>query len=136
MQVNTSGLQVNCICVKFKAFYNLRELASGLANLFGHPSQVHTQVLVLQTCIDLRVRLARALDREFSYRNWFSCFVTVRMAFTIIIYMYQQCIYIYIYVFYNYSGRRLQVLKCWRFFCFVFSSCRANDWFVASAWSY
>ena len=32
-----------------------------LANPFGHPSQVRTQVLVLQTCVDLRVRLARAL---------------------------------------------------------------------------
>ena len=33
-----------------------------LANPFGHPSQVRTQVLVLQTCVDLRVRLARALS--------------------------------------------------------------------------
>ena len=33
-----------------------------LVNPFGHPSQVRTQVLVLQTCVDLRVRLARALD--------------------------------------------------------------------------
>ena len=40
---------------------NLRELASRLANPFGHLSQVCMQVLVLQTCIDLRVRLARAL---------------------------------------------------------------------------
>ena len=32
-----------------------------LANPFGHPSQVRTQVLLLQTCVDLRVRLARAL---------------------------------------------------------------------------
>ena len=48
--------------------WNLRflRLASRLANPFGHPSQVRTHVLVLQTCVDLRVRLARAsnLDRE------------------------------------------------------------------------
>ena len=37
------------------------ELASRLAKPFGHPSQVRMQVLVLQTCVDLRVRLARAL---------------------------------------------------------------------------
>ena len=33
-----------------------------LANQFGHTSQVRTQALVLQTCADLRVRLARALN--------------------------------------------------------------------------
>ena len=43
------------ICVKFTAC--LLRLASRLANPFGHPSQVRTQVLVLQTCVDLR-RLA------------------------------------------------------------------------------
>ena len=42
------------ICVKFTGFLRL---ASRLANPFGHPSQV----LFLQTCVDLRVRLARAL---------------------------------------------------------------------------
>ena len=31
-------------------------------NPFGHPSQVCMQVLVLQTCIDLQVHLARALE--------------------------------------------------------------------------
>ena len=31
---------------------------------FGHPSQVRAQVLVLQACIDLRVRLARGLCIE------------------------------------------------------------------------
>ena len=44
-----------------KGRYDLRELASRLANPFGHLSQVCMQVLVLQICIDLRVRLARAL---------------------------------------------------------------------------
>ena len=35
-------------------FGDLRDLASQLAqNPFGHPSQVRTQVLVLQTCVDL-----------------------------------------------------------------------------------
>ena len=52
------GSQVHCIRVKFTTFCDLRELASRLANPFGHPSQVRTQVLVLQTCVDLRVRLA------------------------------------------------------------------------------
>ena len=42
------------ICVKFTFFLRL---ASRLANPFGHPSQVCMQVLVLQTCVDLR-RLA------------------------------------------------------------------------------
>ena len=47
--------QVICISVKFTTFsdwMNLRELA----NPFGHPSQVRTQVLVLQTCVDLFIR--------------------------------------------------------------------------------
>ena len=39
------------------------ELANRLANLFGHPSQVRTQVLVLKTCVDLRVRLANRRPR-------------------------------------------------------------------------
>ena len=52
----------NCICVKFTTFCDLRELAGRLVHLFGrHPSQVRTQVLVLQTCVDLRVRLASGL---------------------------------------------------------------------------
>ena len=61
MQVDTSRSQVHCIYVKFTAFYDLRELASRLANPFGHPSQGRMQVLVCKlalTCIDLRVRLA------------------------------------------------------------------------------
>ena len=33
-------------------FCGLRELTSELANPFGHPSQVRTQVLVLQTCVE------------------------------------------------------------------------------------
>ena len=44
-----------------REIYDFLRLASRLANPFGHPSQV----LVLQTCVDfvdLRVRLARALD--------------------------------------------------------------------------
>ena len=60
-QVDTSWSQVNCVCVKFTTFCDLRELASRLANPFGHPSQVRTQVLVLQTCVDLRVRLASGI---------------------------------------------------------------------------
>ena len=63
-QVNTSWLQVNCICVKFTAFCDLRKLVSRLANPFGHPSQVHTQVLVLQTCTDLH-RLASPFGQGF-----------------------------------------------------------------------
>ena len=51
-QVGTSWSQVNCMCGIYD-FCDLRELASRLANLFGHPSQVRTQVLVLQTCGDL-----------------------------------------------------------------------------------
>ena len=46
------------ICVKFTFFLRL---ASRLANPFGHPSQVRTQVLVLQTCVDLR-RLASTCE--------------------------------------------------------------------------
>ena len=35
-------------------FCDLRERASRLANPFGHPSQVRTQVLILDSCIELR----------------------------------------------------------------------------------
>ena len=41
------------------------ELASRLVNLFDHPAQVHTQVLVCNlavTCINLRVHLTTALQ--------------------------------------------------------------------------
>ena len=47
------------IYVKFTAF------CSRLANPFGHPSQVRTQVLVLQTCVDLR-RLASPFGQGLS----------------------------------------------------------------------
>ena len=66
MQVDTSWSQVNCICVKFTAFLRLAwTVASRLANPFGHPSQVRTQVLVLQTCVDLR-RLASPFGQGIS----------------------------------------------------------------------
>ena len=48
---------------EIRTFCDLRELASRLANPFGRPSQVRTQVQVLETCVDcieLRVLLARA----------------------------------------------------------------------------
>ena len=41
--------------------YGFLQLASRLANPFGHPLQVRMQVLLLQTCIDLQICLARAL---------------------------------------------------------------------------
>ena len=53
------------ICVKFTA---LLWLASRLANPFGHPSQVRTQVLVLQTCVDLR-RLASPFGQRLKTSN-------------------------------------------------------------------
>ena len=65
-QVDASWSQVIC-CYKNALTTDMRKidgflrLASRLANPFGHPLQVRAQVLVLQTCIDLRVRLARAL---------------------------------------------------------------------------
>ena len=37
-----------------REMYGFLRLASRLANPFGHPSQVHTQVLLLQTCVELR----------------------------------------------------------------------------------
>ena len=40
-----------------------------LANPFGHPSQVRTQVLVLQTCVDLR-RLASPFGRGFRHEDF------------------------------------------------------------------
>ena len=58
------------ICVKLNGFLRL---ASRLVNSFGHPSQVRTQVLVLQTCVDLRVRLARAL-RSVCLNCWCTSF--------------------------------------------------------------
>ena len=44
--------------------YGFLRLASRLANPFGHPSQVRTQVLVLQTCVDLH-RLASPFGQGF-----------------------------------------------------------------------
>ena len=54
------------ICYKNTLTNDTREicsflrLVSRLVNPFGHPSQVRTQILVLQTCVDLWVPLARA----------------------------------------------------------------------------
>ena len=44
------------------------QLASRLANPFGHPSQVCMQVLVLQTCVDLR-RLASPFGQRLYTRG-------------------------------------------------------------------
>ena len=52
-----SRSQVSYICVEFTTFCDLRDFASRLASPFGRPSQVRTQVLVLQICVDLN-RLA------------------------------------------------------------------------------
>ena len=51
------------------ALCDLIELASRVANPFGHPSQVRMQVLVLKTCVDLRVRLARAEEVNIRKRD-------------------------------------------------------------------
>ena len=69
-QVDTSWSQVIC-CYKnaltndMRKIYGFLRLASRLVNPFDHPSQVCTQVMVSQTialtCVDLGVRLARAL---------------------------------------------------------------------------
>ena len=47
-----------------REIYGFLRLASRLANPFGHPSQVRTQVLVLQTYVDLR-RLASPFGQGF-----------------------------------------------------------------------
>ena len=47
-----------------REIYGFLRFASRLANPFGHPSQVRTQVLVLQTCVDLR-RLASPFGQGF-----------------------------------------------------------------------
>ena len=71
------------ICVNKNALTNdMREiggflrLARRLANLFGHPSQVRTQVLVLQSCVDLR-RLANSFGQDLmpisSLRKYTQC---------------------------------------------------------------
>ena len=65
-QVNTSWSQVIC-CYKNTLTNDMREiygflwLASPLVNLFA-THRKSAQVLVLQTCVDLWVRLARALE--------------------------------------------------------------------------
>ena len=50
-----------------------------LANPFGHPSQVRTQVLVLQTCVDLR-RLVSPFGQGFKALSVWS--VTSKVQFT------------------------------------------------------
>ena len=47
-----------------REIYIFFRLASRLANPFGHPLQVCTQVLVLQTCVDL-CRLASPFGQGF-----------------------------------------------------------------------
>ena len=64
MQVDTSRSLDVCIYVKFTVLYDLPELTSRLASPFDHPSQVRTEVLVLQTCIELRVRVASGFRLE------------------------------------------------------------------------
>ena len=60
-QVDTSWSQEICcynnaLTNDMREIYGFLRLASRLANPFGHLSQVHMQVLVLQTCVDLRRR--------------------------------------------------------------------------------
>ena len=50
-----------------REIYGFLRLARRLANLFGHHSQVRTQVLVLQTCVDLR-RLASPFGQGLSFQ--------------------------------------------------------------------
>ena len=61
--------------------YGSLRLASRLATLFDHLSQVCMQVLVLQTwqltCIDLRVRLARALGKRLCKWDLSVCLVWI-----------------------------------------------------------
>ena len=49
-----------------REIYGFLRLASRLANPFGHLSQVRTQVLVLQTCVDLR-QLASPFGQGFRF---------------------------------------------------------------------
>ena len=69
-QVNTSWSQV-IRCYKNALTNDMREMYGflRLANPFGHPSQVRTQVLVLQTCVDLR-RLASPFGQGFRSQHW------------------------------------------------------------------
>ena len=73
--VDTSWSQVIC-CYKnaltndMCEIYGFLWLASWLVNPLGHPSQVHTQVLVLQTCMGLH-GLASLFGQAFNYgRFW------------------------------------------------------------------
>ena len=56
----------NALTNDMRQMYGFLRLASRLANPFGHPSQVRTQVLLLQTCVDLR-RLASPFGQGFIY---------------------------------------------------------------------
>ena len=49
-----------------REIYDFVRVASQLANPFVHPSQVRTQVLVLQTCFDLRESVWPGLNYRFS----------------------------------------------------------------------
>jgi len=55
-------------------FCDFCELARKLASLFGHPTQVSTQVQLVATCDYLRVRLTRALTPFLSSSlvKWFT----------------------------------------------------------------
>ena len=70
-QIDTSWSQIICpykneLTNDMREIYGLLRLASRLANPFGHPSQVRTQVLVLQTCVDLR-QLASPFGQGFRF---------------------------------------------------------------------
>ena len=54
-----------------REIYSFLQLAS--SNPFGHPLQVCMQFLVLQTCVDLWVCLARALDKDNKNIRFSSC---------------------------------------------------------------
>ena len=66
-----------------REIYGFLRLASRLANPFGHPSQVRTQVLVLQTCVDL----ARALGFHESMVPY-SCYCLVGYNLQVFIQIY------------------------------------------------
>ena len=74
-QVDTSWSQVIC-CYENALINDISEicgflrLEGRLANPFGHPSQAHTQVLVLQNCVDLR-RRASPFGQGFRFRRQF-----------------------------------------------------------------
>ena len=76
-QVDTRWSQVIC-CSKnvltndVREIYGFLQLASWLANLFGRPSQVRTQVLVSQTCIDLHW-LVSPFGQGFKLQPYLDC---------------------------------------------------------------